>query len=134
MVNDLRGVSGGSFYSFKGRFPPSPCMEMCQTAIGRIRSAFPPKFIVFGCQVGPADPSVPPLATALLWYTAWLVLMSGGRCRGLVDRFGLVCGPPLHVLCRTRSSVTLSAYSSCFLLISGMGACNPRITKTRGNG
>ena len=36
---------------------------------------------------------LPPLATILLWYTAWWVLMSDGQCRGLVGWFGLVCGP-----------------------------------------
>ena len=90
-------VVGGLFYSLRGRFLPSLYMETCQTDIGRIRSAFPPKFIVFGCQVGLADPSVPPLATALLWYTAWWALMSDGRCRGFVGRFGLSGGSILHV-------------------------------------
>ena len=51
----------------------------------------------FGRTTGSAGPTSPPLATVLLWYTAWWVLMSDGRCRGLVGRFGLVCGPPLHV-------------------------------------
>ena len=37
--------------------------------------------------------TLPPLATVLLWYTAWWVLMSDGRCRGLVGRFGLSGGP-----------------------------------------
>ena len=78
---------------------------------------FPPKFSGRGLQVGSADPPVPPLATAFVWVAAWWVLMSDGRCQGLVGRFGLVCGPLLHVLHRTRSSATLSVYSSCFLLI-----------------
>ena len=71
----------------------------------------------FGRTPGSADPTLPPLATVLLWYTAWWALVLVRRCRGFVGRFGLVCGPLLHVLRRTRSSATLSAYSSCFLLI-----------------
>ena len=130
----LERVCGGSFYSFKGRFPPSTNMGTLTTAFWRIRSAFPPKFSRRGLPVRSAEPPVPPLATALLWYTAWWFLMLDDRSWGLVCRFGLVCGPPLHVWRRTWSSATLSVYSSCFLLISGMGACIPRITKTRGNG
>ena len=51
--------------------------------------------------------------------------MSDGLCRGLVGRFGLVCGPPLLMLRRTRSSVTsvyvfvvFSSYSGLVLLKS----------------
>ena len=132
VVYCLERVCGGPFYSSKGRFPPSSNMGTCQTNIMRIRSAFPPKFTWRHFQVGSADPPWPPLATAFVWVAAWWVLMSDGQCRGLVGRFGLVCVPPLHVLRRTRSSVTLSVYSSCFLLIPGMGAYNPRTTKTRG--
>ena len=71
----------------------------------------------FGRTMGSAGPTLPSLATAFLWYTAWWVLMSDGWYQGLVGRFGLVCGPPLLMLRRTRSSVTLSVYSSCFCLI-----------------
>ena len=71
----------------------------------------------FGRTPGSADPTLPPLATVFLWYTAWWALKLVRWCRGFVGRFGLVCGPLLHVLRRMRSSVTLSAYSSCFLLI-----------------
>src|SRR6185369_4276552 len=110
-------VVGGPFNSLRGRFPPSPGMETCQTAMRRRSSAFAPKFSRRGLQVGSADPPVPLLATAFVWVTAWWVLMSDGPCRGLVGRFGLVCGPPLHVLYRTQSSATLFAYLSCFLLI-----------------
>ena len=120
-------VVGGPFYSLRGRFPPSP-YKTSQTAFRRIRSAFPPKFIVFGCQVGPADPSVPPLATALLWYTAWWVLMSDGWCRGLVGRFGLVCGPPLLVLSRMRSSVSSVRICRVFVLFR---TCAPEIMNLR---
>ena len=41
----------------------------------------------------------------------------GTSVPGLVSRFALICGPLLHVLRRTRSSMTSSVYSSCFLLI-----------------
>ena len=71
----------------------------------------------FGQTLGSSDPTLPPLATVFLWYTAWWVLMLVRRCWGFVCRFGHVCGPLLHVLHRTRSFATLSAYSSCFLLI-----------------
>ena len=47
----------------------------------------------FGRTTGSAGPTMPPLATVLLWYIAWWVLMSDGRCRGLVGRFGLSGGP-----------------------------------------
>src|SRR6185312_16666724 len=70
-------------------------METCQTAIERIGSVFPPKLSGKTFHRGSADPLFPPLATVLLWYTAWWVLMSDGQCRGLVGQFALVCGPPL---------------------------------------
>ena len=59
----------------------------------------------FGRTTGSAGPTSPPLATILLWYTAWWVLMSDGQCRGLVGRFGLSGGPLLLLLRRTRYSV-----------------------------
>ena len=43
---------------------------------------FPPKLSLSLCHVGLAEPLWPPLATAFLWYTAWWVLMSDGRCWG----------------------------------------------------
>ena len=46
---------------------------------------------------GVGRPPLAPFATDLLWYTAWWVLMSDGRCRGLVGRFGLSGGPLLLV-------------------------------------
>ena len=113
-------VVGGPFYSLRGRFPPSPCMETCQTAIERIGSVFPPKFSGKTFHKGSADPFFLPLATVLLWYAAWWILMSDGRCRGLVGRFGLVCGPPLLMLCRTRSSVTSVCVFVMFLSYSGL--------------
>ena len=71
----------------------------------------------FGRTYGPTGPTLAPLATAFLRVTAWWALMLIRQCRGPVGRFGLSGGPLLYVLRRTRSSVTLSAYSSCFLLI-----------------
>src|SRR6185503_5678965 len=81
-------------------------METCLTDLRRIRTSFPPKPSLRGCQVGSADPPLAPFPTDLRWFTALWVLMSDGRCRDLVDRFGLVCGPPLLMLHRTRSSAT----------------------------
>ena len=49
---------------------------------------------------GVGRPPLAPLATDLCWFTALWVLMLDGRCRGLVGRFGLVCGPPLLMLCK----------------------------------
>ena len=90
-------VCGRPLYSSKGRFPPSTIMETLTTAFWRIRTMFSPKLRVRPFHVGSADPLWPPLATVFVWYTAWWVLMSDGRCRGLVGRFGLVCGPSLLV-------------------------------------
>ena len=53
-------VVGGPFYSLRGRFLPSLNMETCQTAIGRIRSSFPPKISGRGRQVWVGRP---PLGT-----------------------------------------------------------------------
>ena len=49
----------------------------------------------FGRPMGSAGPTSPPLATVLLWYTAWWALVLVRRCRGFVGRFGLsgVSGP-----------------------------------------
>ena len=80
----------------------------------------------FGRTPGSAGPTLSPLATASLWYTAWWVLMSDGRCRGFIGRFGLSGGPLLDMLHRTRSSVVSSAYSLCFLLIPDFEIINLR--------
>ena len=71
----------------------------------------------FSRTMGSAGPTLVPQATAFFRVTAWWALMLVRRCQGPVSRFGLSGGPLLHELRRTRSSVTLSAYSSCFLLI-----------------
>ena len=71
----------------------------------------------FGQTMGSAGPTLPPLATAFLWYTAWWVLMSDGRCQGFVGRFCLSGGPLLDMLRRMRSSVVSSMYFLYFLLI-----------------
>ena len=84
----------------------------------------------FGRTYGSAGPTLPPLATVFPWYTAWWVLMSDGRCRGLVDQFGLLGGPLLHVLRKTRSSATSSMYSSCFLLITDLYSWKDKFSKT----
>ena len=52
-------VVGGPFYSLRGQFLPSPCIETCQTAIGRIRSSFLPKISVRAFHMGSADPPLP---------------------------------------------------------------------------
>ena len=74
---------------------------------------------------GVGRPPLVPNPTDLSWFTALWVLMSDGRCRGLVGRFALVCEPPLLMLRTTRSSVTsvyvfvvFSSYSGLVLLKS----------------
>ena len=99
----LERGEGGFLYSSKGRFPPSTNMGTCQTDIRRIITMFPPKLSVRPFQMGSADPLQPPLATAFVWVSAWWVLMSDGRCQGLVGRFGLVCGPPF--VCVTPDAI-----------------------------
>src|SRR6185437_6782319 len=96
-------VVGGPFYSSLRSVPAKINMVTFITAFRRIRVIFPPKCTWTGVCLGSAGPTLAALATAFLWYTTWWVLMSDGRCRGFVGRFGLVCGPPLHVLHRTRS-------------------------------
>ena len=116
------------YIAWIGRFPPKLYMETQRTAFRRISTAFPPKCTWTGFKgVRPnpwfdrtpssAGPTLLPLATVLLWYTAWWALMLIRQCRGPVGRFGLSGGPLLYLLRRTRSSVTLSTYSLCFLLI-----------------
>ena len=118
-------VEEGPFYSSLRSVPAKINMETSSTAFRRIRSSFPPKLSLFGLQVGSADPPLPPLASVLLWYTAWWVLMSDGWCRGLVGRFGQVCGPPFA--CVTQYTivcdfvcvfVVFSSYSGLVLLKS----------------
>jgi len=113
MVSGMRGP----FYSSLRSVPAKINMETSSTAFRRTRTAFPPKGTWTGARVGSADPPLPPLATVLLWYTAWWALVLICWCRGLIGRFGLSGGPLLHVLSRMRSSATLSMYYSCFLLI-----------------
>ena len=55
----LERVVGGPFYSARGWFPPELYMETWSTAFKRIRSSFPPKLSLFGCQVGSAEPPLP---------------------------------------------------------------------------
>ena len=69
-------MCGGSFYSSKGRFPPSTDMGTWITAFWRIRTSFPPKLSLSPFHVGSADPLWPPLATTFVWVSSWWVLMS----------------------------------------------------------
>ena len=69
----------GSFYSSKGRFPPSTWI----TAFWRIRTTFPPKLSLIHFHVGLAEPPWPPLATVFVWVSAWWVLMSDWSVPGL---------------------------------------------------
>jgi len=115
----LECVVRGLSYSAWGRFPPRLYMETFETDQINLPAKMHLDWCLsrFGRTPGSAGLTLPPLANAFLWYTAWWVLMSDGRCRGFVGQFGLSGGPLLDMLRRTQSSVVSSAYSSCFLLI-----------------
>ena len=74
----------------------------------------------FGRPMGSAGPTSPPLATVLLWYTAWWALVLIRQCWGPVGLFGLSGGPLLHVLHRTRSSATFVCVFFVFSSYSGL--------------
>ena len=74
----------------------------------------------FGRTMGSVGPTLAPPATVFLRVSALWVLMLVRQCLGPVGQFGLSGGPLLHVLHRMQFSVTLYAYSSCFLLISDL--------------
>ena len=85
----LERVCGGSFYSFKGRFPPSSDMETCSTAFGWIRKNHWPKCTWTGACLGSAGPTALPLATVFCWVTGEWALSCVCRCRGFFCRFTL---------------------------------------------
>ena len=74
----------------------------------------------FGRTMGSAGPTLAPLATVFLRVSAWWVLMLVRRCRVPVGRFGQSGGPLLHVLRRTRSSVTFVCVFFVFSCYSGL--------------
>ena len=119
----VKCVEGGPLYSLDRSVPAKTIHGNTENHFQEDQHRLPAKVYLdgsqgrFGRTTGLAGPTLPPLATVLLWYTSWWVLMSDGRCRGLVGRFGLSGGPLLLVLRRMRSSVVSVAYSSCFLLI-----------------
>ena len=91
------------YIAWIGRFPPKLYMETQRTAFRRISTAFPPKCTWtgfkgvrpnpwFGRTPSSAGPTLLPLATVLLWYTAWWALVLVCRCRGFVGWFGLSSG------------------------------------------
>ena len=122
-------VLGDPLYSSLRSVPAKINMETSSTAFRRTRTTFLPKCTYTGFRGGSAGPTLPPLPTVLLWYTAWWALVLVRRCRGFVGRFGMSSGPLLHVLRRTRSSTTLSAYSSCVLLIPNLCSRNHKSLK-----
>ena len=111
------------FHSLRGQFPPSPCMETCQTTIERIGSVFPPKLSGKTFHRGSADPPLAPLVTDLCWFTALWVLMSDGRCRGLVGRFGLVCEPSF--VCVTADAIVCDFCLHIHLVFFLFRTCAP---------
>ena len=116
-------MEGGPFYSLDRSVPAIPLYGNISNRPLVDQNNLPAKthldgrWARFDRPMGLVGPTSPPLATALLWYNAWWGLVLIRRCRGFVGRFGLSSGSLLHVLRSTRSSTTLSAYSSCFLLI-----------------
>ena len=121
-------VEGGPFYSLDRSVPAIPLYGNISNRPLVDQRKLPTKMHLdesqgrFGQTHGSADPPLAPLATAFLRVSTWWAMMLLCRCWGFVGRFGLVCGPLLHVLHRTRSSATLSAYSSCFFSYSGLCA------------
>ena len=73
---------GGPIYSSLRSVSAKINMETFITTFRRIRVIFPPKYTWNGVFPGSAGPTLAALATAFLWYTAWWVLMSDGRCWG----------------------------------------------------
>ena len=140
IVNDLRGVSGGPFIGWEGRFPPSSDMETLITAFGRIREDHRPRRTWTGASSGSAEPVVRPAPFGRLtplplarWLTCGSSLVyvgAGPLYVGLLCQSGPLCkcDAGLDILC------ICVTYFVCFCLIPRMGACNPRITKTRING
>ena len=119
-------VEGGPFHSLDRSVPAKTIHGNTENRLQEDQHCLPAKVHLdrnqgrFGRTMGSAGPTLAPLATVFLHVYSWWALMLVRRCRGLVGRFGLSGGPLLHVLRKTRSSVTLSVYSSCFLLISDL--------------
>jgi len=89
----------------------------------------------FGRTRGSAGPTWPPFSAAFGCVTARWALLSITSVPGLCslvfsDLWALLCkcDAGLDILCICVASFI------CFCLIPCMGACNPRITKTCGNG
>ena len=116
-------VMGGPLYSLERLVPTISLYENIANRLLEDQINLPAKMHLdgkqgwFGQTSGSAGPTSPLLATVLLWCTAWWVLMSDGRCRGLVGRFALVCGPPFSCYAGYDRPCLLSAYLSCFRII-----------------
>ena len=78
---------------------------------------------------GVSRPPLAPFATDLLWYTAWWVLMSDGRCRGMVGRFALVCGPPLLMF--TQDTIVYDFYLCIHHVFVLFRTCAPEIINSK---
>jgi len=136
----LRGMSGGPFYSLKGRFPPSLNMETCSTAFGKIRTNHRPKCTWTGANLGLAELVVRPAPLHRLWPPPLAEWLTGGSSSMYVGAgalyVGLLC--QLGPLCKCDAGLAILciciASFAHFILILRMGACKPRIIKTHGNG
>ena len=101
MVNDLRGVSGGPFIAWRGRFPGDKRAGALVTDVGMAVETFLPKLRGPGARLGSDEsgvrptPPLQPLATVLCRVTGRWALFSICRCQGFVSRFALSCGPSL---------------------------------------
>ena len=100
-INFGGSATGGPLYSLKRSVPAISLYGNIFNRLLEDQINLPAKMHLdgkqgrFGRTTGSAGPTLPPLATVLLWYTAWWVLMSDGRCRarlvGLVWFVGLLC-------------------------------------------
>ena len=127
-------VEGGPLYSALRSVPAKAIHGNTENRLQEDQNRLPAKMHLEE-MAGSAEPWVRPAPPWRPWppflrETTWWALILVRRCRRPVGRFGLVCGPLLHVLHRTQSSAMLSAYSSCFLLIPDLCSSKHKSLKT----
>ena len=131
----MRGVSGGPFIAWRGRFPGEKRAGTLVTDVGMAVETFLPKLRGSGARPGSAEPEVPPTPHCRLWPPSFAGSLVGGPSSVYVSAeasfVGLLClvGP----LCRCDAGLdilcTCVASFAHFIFISRLGACNSRITK-----
>ena len=134
-MDDLRGVSGGPFIAWRGRFPGEKRAGTLVTDVGMAVETFLPKLRGAGARLGSAEHGVRPTPHCNLWPPSFAGSLIGGPSSVYVGAgasfVSLLClvGPlckcdvGLDILCIRVASFV------CFCLIPRMGACNSRITK-----